>query len=791
MPSSSKAMNPVVDNSRIDREDLDVWELIRCRARWVLYGCALGAAAGCVYGFFGSPKYVTEAEVVVIRKSPNLPAVAANSTTNVENDVTSNLLSTYVEILKSPRIVKGGLKRHDLETLASIEAARYSYESPTDYVIRQLKVVRGGVENVDETANTVRATFKHRSAEDSQKILSAVVESYIDFVAETFQDVSSEAVGLIEHAKSDLDRDLKRAESDYITFLKDAPLYWSGELSTSGDKHASIPQRRLERVEEKLTDVRLRYIETTSQLEVFEKALAAAQTGSRNGEYALAMLDSQALQRLNFFAEIVRGDPTRSEAFQVDQSVREQAIRAEYEKQLNLLLEGEAIGLKYGKNHWRSQELERQKAAVADFLTKHAPQTNRDLKDSVPAKDVLAAYVQMLRSDAVDLKKRQDEFEALARGDIASAKEVVNFEVRGEMLRQELDRKRRLHEMVIDRLREMNLMKSYGGVVTELIKPVELGKLKWLGVIEVSPWVAVLLSVIAGGFVGVCLGIVSGVFRHLTDNTFNSDDEVERALGLPVLGHIDQDGMTIRENPEATVPGVNAAIVVRKQPDSVSAEAYRQAWNAILLLRSRRDFKVLQISDADPGDRQALLAGNLAAACAEIGQRTLLVDCDLQNRTVSRLWGLAEQPGLSECIRKESDWKQLLQTKSVPGLSILAAGQAGNGSNGSVFATEFRHLIEAARADFDTIILASPEVLGRPESLAIAANCDLVLLSLRASRGKRGAALLARDSLVKFGVSVAGVVVTGADDKSFFGYRDLQRALRRLTAGRQAAWAVS
>jgi capsular exopolysaccharide synthesis family protein len=768
----------------VDRDDLHIWELFRRRARWFLYGGVLGGAAGCLYGVF-CPTYVVNAELVVIRKSPNLPARAATTTTDVESDVTSNLLSTHVEILKSPRIVQAGLRRHGLESLESIEKKRYSYESPTDYVIREMKVVHGGVESVDASANIVRATFKHPSAEDSQKILSAVVESYVSFVAATFQDVSSEAVGLIEQAKSDVEIDLKRAESEYIEFLQEAPLYWSGELSANGDKNASIPQRRLEKVEEKLADVRLRYIETRTKLDVIEQALAAAPAGSGNGEYALAMLDGQALQRLNFFADIVRGDPSRSESFQVEQSLRQQAIRAEYEKQLGLLLEEEAVGLKYGKNHWRSQELVRQKAAIDEFLTKHTPQANRDLKDSVPSGDVLAAYVQMLRNDAVDLKKRQDEFEELSRADIASAKEIVNFEVRGELLRQELDRKRRLHELVIDRLREMNLMKEYGGVVTEVIGPVEKGKLKWLGLIDVSPWVGVLLSVIAGGFVGTSMGIVLGTFRHLTDNTFGCDDDIQRALGLPLLGHVDQDDMLSQEKSEGAVPGIQSAITVYNSPDSVSAEAYRQTRNALLLLRSCREFKVLQISAATPGDDQAFLAANLAAAYAQDGQNTLLVDCDLRNRTVSRLWGMAEQAGLSECIRKEVDWRQQITT-SIPGLSVLAAGQLKNGASDTTFSANFRGMINAAKAEFDTIILVSPEILGRSESLAIAVHSDVVLLCLRAARGKRGAALLARDSLIKFGVSVAGVVVTGADDKSFFGYRDLRRALRRLLDGTPA-----
>lgn len=787
MSVNSRIMDVGVGRRSIERGDIDVFELIRRRSRWILFGAIFGILAGGVYAWFGSPSYLAEAEVMVIRKSPSLPVRPAAATTDVESDVTSNLLSTHVEILRSKRIVQDGLRRHGLENLASIEKNRYSFESPADYVIRKMTVIRGGEESVDQVANTLRVSLKHKtSAVDCQNILAAVIESYRDFVASTFQDVSSEAMRLMEQAKTGLDHDLKRAESDYVSFLQDAPLYWSGEVSASGDKRQSIPQRRLAQVEEKLADIRLRYIETRAKLEVIEKAMADAKSGSGNSDYALAMLDGAALQRLNFFADVVRGDPTRSEAFQVDQGLRQQEVRAEFDKQLSLLLESEANALKYGKNHWKAQELERQKAIVGEFLTKHTPQSTRELKDSVPPADILAAYVQMLQSDAADLKKRQDDFEALSRDDISAAKEVINFEVRGEMLRQELDRKRKLYEAVIDRLREMNLMKEYGGAVTELITPVEKGKLRWLGVIEVSPWFSMLLSVFAGGFVGSCMGAVSGVFRHLTDNTFGCDAEVEGALGLPVLGHADQQKMALSTQSKHAADLSKLKIAICSQPDSISAEAYRQIRNTLLLLRSRRDFKVVQISDVSDGEDHSILAANLAAALAEAGQKTLLVDCDLRNRAVSRLWGLAEQRGLSEYTRQEAGWEQLIQSVGVPGLSVLAAGRAKSGLTDSIFAANFQQLMSAVKSEFDFVILSSPSILGTSESLAITSYADLVLLSLRISRGKRWEALLACDNLIKFGVEFAAVVITGADDKSIFGYRDLKQSLRRLAGKRPA-----
>ena len=74
------------------------------------------------------------------------------------------------------------------------------------------------------------------------------------------------------------------------------------------------------------------------------------------------------------------------------------------------------------------------------------------------------------------------------------------------MLLKEVDRKQALYDAVIERLREINLVKDYGGLVTDVITPVKLGEKVWPKSLYV-----VLIGLTSGMFLGVAGRFVSKI----------------------------------------------------------------------------------------------------------------------------------------------------------------------------------------------------------------------------------------------------------------------------------------
>src|SRR6185369_11685867 len=83
----------------------------------------------------------------------------------------------------------------------------------------------------------------------------------------------------------------------------------------------------------------------------------------------------------------------------------------------------------------------------------------------------------------------------------------------------------------------------------------------------------------------------------------------------------------------------------------------------------------LLVTSAAPGEGKTTTAAHLAAAHAEQGQRTLLIDGDLRRPSVHRNFNLPSIVGLSNVLLGEIPWREaLIRVESVPNLQILPAG---------------------------------------------------------------------------------------------------------------------
>src|SRR5205823_4032153 len=100
-----------------------------------------------------------------------------------------------------------------------------------------------------------------------------------------------------------------------------------------------------------------------------------------------------------------------------------------------------------------------------------------------------------------------------------------------------------------------------------------------------------------------------------------------------------------------------------------------------MLLHTARtqSMQVVMVTSATQGEGKTSLASQLATSMATAGMRTLIVDCDLRNPSIHKLFELALSPGVSEVLRAEADVSEAVQPTNIPNLWAIPAGQCSNG----------------------------------------------------------------------------------------------------------------
>ena len=143
------------------------------------------------------------------------------------------------------------------------------------------------------------------------------------------------------------------------------------------------------------------------------------------------------------------------------------------------------------------------------------------------------------------------------------------------------------------------------------------------------------------------LGLLGGVglaflFEHL-DDTFRRPEELEKLLGLPVLGVIPK---TRQERGDSRP----MALIGHDDPRSAFAEAYRSVRTALQFSTASGVPRLLTVTSAMTGEGKTTTALSLAIQFAQAGKRTLLIEADLRKPSLHRALNLDNQMGLTNYL---------------------------------------------------------------------------------------------------------------------------------------------
>jgi capsular exopolysaccharide synthesis family protein len=165
---------------------------------------------------------------------------------------------------------------------------------------------------------------------------------------------------------------------------------------------------------------------------------------------------------------------------------------------------------------------------------------------------------------------------------------------------------------------------------------------------------------------------------------------------------------------------------------SPAAEAFRLLGVRLRDLRRTQPLKTVLITSTIPQEGKSMVAANLACALAQrTQQRVLLLEGDLRRPSLSQMFGLGRNPGLSECLQGERSLTSGIYHLKGPGLWIVPSGRAPSDAAELLQSGKLSVLIDRLKAWFDWIIIDSPPVLPLADTSVWMRLADGILLIAR------------------------------------------------------------
>ena len=176
-------------------------------------------------------------------------------------------------------------------------------------------------------------------------------------------------------------------------------------------------------------------------------------------------------------------------------------------------------------------------------------------------------------------------------------------------------------------------------------------------------------------------------------------------------------------------------------------------------------FRVITVTSPARREGKSTVAAMLAAASANKGLRTLLVDASLQH-PVQHSWfavpNAAGRPGASRTYANEAIGSSSAQRTALTDLSIIPAGMikqsAISAGSDLLQVRELQSWISFLRQKADLIVFDSASLLTDPNAIHLAALSDVTLLVADAQRGRASKASEAEKVLKDLGINFAAVL---------------------------------
>lgn len=259
----------------------------------------------------------------------------------------------------------------------------------------------------------------------------------------------------------------------------------------------------------------------------------------------------------------------------------------------------------------------------------------------------------------------------------------------------------------------------------------------------------VMMNTILAAVVGLMLAAGIVFLVEYLDDTLKTPDEVERILGVPVLGFI----------AEMQYKGKGNEVYVARQPRSPVSEAFRSLRTNLEYAAVQKPIRTLIVTSPEPSEGKTTVAVNLAAIFSQAKRSVALVDADLRHPNVHRYLGLSNRDGLSNLFRDQSDVSKVSRTKvELPKLTIITTGGLPPNPAELLGSDRMGWILEELQSIADMVILDTPPSLVA-DAQVLAAKVDAVLIVIKPGKTSAEAARSSMELYRRAGARVVGVVL--------------------------------
>ena len=152
------------------------------------------------------------------------------------------------------------------------------------------------------------------------------------------------------------------------------------------------------------------------------------------------------------------------------------------------------------------------------------------------------------------------------------------------------------------------------------------------------------------------------------------------------------------------------AIISYNDPKSVISEQYREIRTNIEYSNVDQNTKTILVTSSDKNEGKTTTVSNLAVSFANLNKKVLIIDCDLRNPSIHKMFRLNNIYGLTDILAKDRAVDKCIQKTELENLYVLTAGSTPPNPAEILSSEKMKNLIEDLKNIYDYIFIDTPPI---------------------------------------------------------------------------------
>lgn len=683
---------------------------IAMRWRYVIIGSVIGfVIAGLIVTMLMTPKYTAGTTVEISRESNKITEIqGVQSDASVQDQ---EFYQTQYGLLQSRTLserVAANLKLSDdpkffasfgvKSKLSAFDLDRNGKYAAAGHVERERVAGETLLENVSinpaRLSRLVQIAFTSPDPALSSKIANAWAQDFIEITLERRYQATSYARQFLEGRLEQLRQKLEESERQLVGYAS-AQRIVNLPSSTTADG-TRLPERSID----------------VDDLVALNTALSVA-TAER--VQAQARYDQEGKGGANTDA------------------LKNEAINGLRQKRAELAADYQRVLVQFEPGYPAAKAIAAQIAQLDKGISREEGRVSgsvaADYRAAVDRENRLKSKVEGLKVSMLDLRRRSIQYNIFQR---------------------DVDTNRQLYDGLLQRYKEIGVA---GGVGVNNVSIVDQADLPTK---PSSP--RILLNLALSIFAGLAVGSLAAFALEQIDEAIADPAEVERQLGLPVLGAI--PNLADREPMEAL-----------QDRKSEIVEAYLAAQTNLEFTTEHGVPRSLVVTSTRPMEGKSTTALALATVLARAHKRVVLVDGDMRSPSVHHFAGVPNLKGLSNYLAGSDDISSLLVPLTDLNVMAMLAGPIPPNAAELLTGDRLAKLLKELLQSFDYVVIDSPPIMGLADAPLICSRVEATIYVVESHGIRTSLVRTALARLASANAQVIGGVLTKFESKrAHYGY---------------------